>query len=231
VGWLPGRECAIWVPLLEIHPGHPLRTRLVFWSPYIFIDYTIGLLTGREAWGWPKVLAKIGVASDTPAAPEFSCETTYFLTMAAGTRGVNGVLYRVVQEQAAAHQPPAWQSAAEALEGMIGGFLVGDPLYALHIQPRVPTVVLKQFRATGEPERACFQSIVDSPVEVTRFGGGGPLLDTFSLEIATCESHTIVRDILGRAPDPGSTKLPVKFAAWVAMDFQALAGSDIVVST
>jgi len=233
LGWLPGRECAIWIPLLEFRDGHLLPSRLVFWSPYIFISYTIGMVTGREAWGWPKVLAEIGVASDTPANPQFSCTTTFFPTMAATTKGEHGVLYRIVQQQAAAQQPPVWQSAGEARAGLIDGIfggLAGDLLDAL--QPQLPSVVLKQFRAAGAPQSACFQAIVDSPIEMTRFIGGGLLWDTFSLEITNCESHAIVYDLLGYKPAPGTTTtLPVKFATWVTVDFQALTGDDIVVTT
>ncbi|MGH6993366.1 MAG: hypothetical protein ACREEH_08530, partial [Caulobacteraceae bacterium] len=46
MGWLPGRECALFVPLIETHPGHPFKTRFVLWAPYIFISYTIGMVTG-----------------------------------------------------------------------------------------------------------------------------------------------------------------------------------------
>ena len=93
-------------------------------------------------------------------------------------------------------------------------------------------MVLKQFRAAGAPQSACFQAIVDSPIEMTRFIGGGLLWDTFSLEITNCESHAIVYDLLGYKPAPGTTTtLPVKFATWVTVDFQALSGDDIVVTT
>ena len=87
VGWLPGRECAFWVPLLESHPNDPTLDRFVFWAPYIFINYTIGLVVGRQTWGWPKVLADITVASDNPAAPVFDCATTYFPTLSADHAG------------------------------------------------------------------------------------------------------------------------------------------------
>ena len=233
VGWLPGRECAIWVPLIEEHPGDPLRTRLVMWAPYIFISYTIGMVTGREIWGWPKVLADIAVSADDPANPQFSCTTTYFPTLAATTQGLNGTLFRIVPQGAGEGSPTIWQSGAEALEGLLGGFLgglAGVLINALRLRPQAPSVALKQFRQAGAAQTACYQAIVDSPIEITAFSGGGPIFDAFSLEITTCESHQIVRDLLGRAPDPVSTTVPVKFAAWVTMDFQALSGADIVVA-
>ena len=234
VGWLPGRECAIWVPLWERHSGNLLRDRLVFWSPYIFIDYTIGMVTGREAWGWPKVAAQIAVDTDTPADPQFSCTTTLFRTLAATTRGETAILYRITRTQPAARPAQVWHSAGDAIAGLIGslaGETAAEVAKTLHLQPHLPSVVLKQFRQPGAPELACYQAIVDSPITPTGFSGGGLLFDIFELEITTCESHAIVPDLLGRPADAGTTRLPVEFAAWVTFDFQALTGEDIVVAT
>lgn len=230
VGWLPGRECAIWVPLIEIHPGFPFRKRVVFWAPYIFIDYTIGMVTGREVWGWPKVASRIVVASDTPGKPVFSCTTTFFRTMKSDTQGEHAELYRIAQVEVATESFPQWLDGENATQALIGGLLdrlSADVLGTLGRCPQIPSVVLKQFRAADAPQSACFQAIVDSPVEVTAFNGGGPLLDKFTLDITTCESHGIVSDLLGRPPDRCSTTLPVRFAAWLALDFRALLGNNI----
>jgi len=143
LGWVPGRECAIWVPLIEHKPGSISGARLVFWSPYIFINHTIGMLTGREVWGWPKVLARIGVASDTPGSPEFFCTTTIFRTFSPNTQGEDALLYRVSRAKAGPNPPPPWESAAEAaaglLESLLGG-LAGHLLSALRLQPTVPCI-------------------------------------------------------------------------------------------
>jgi hypothetical protein len=232
VGWLPGRECALWVPLLEYRSDDPLPSRLVFWSPYIFISYTIGMVTGREVWGWPKVLADISVPGDNPAASAFTCATTYFPTLAATTQGVTGPLLQVIGPSPT-RPSSVWSTADEAADGLIGLFLGGLAevlVNDLRFQPQVPSVALKQFRQAGAASLACYQAICDSPIEVTTFTGGGPLFETFSLQITTCESHPIVADLTGQTPDPGVTTLPVKFAAWLEMDFQALTGGDVVVN-
>jgi hypothetical protein len=234
IGWLPGREAMILIPLWEFRTGDLLPSRLVFWAPYIFIDYTIGLVSGREIWGWPKVFAKIGVAADKPGG-DFSCQTTIFPTLAANTQAQDVVLYSVAQTGTAAQpaQKP-WGNAVEAgqaiAQGLLGG-LAADVLEALSIQQQVACVALKQFRVPNAPALACYQAIVDSPIALTGFSGGGLLLDPFTVEITTCESHTIVADLLGRAPDPGSTTLPVTFAAWAAVDYSALPGDNVVVTT
>jgi hypothetical protein len=231
IGFIPGREAMILVPLWENLTGRAVP-RLVFWAPYIFIDYTIGLVTGREVWGWPKVLARIGVAADAPGA-DFSCRTMIFPVLAPTTSAQDAVLYRIVKAQPGA-AAPSWTSPAEAargaLEGLLGG-LTSDVLRALAIQPQIDCVVLKQFRTSDDPKVCCYQAIVNSPIALTAFRDGGPLLDSFTVEITTCESHRIVCDLLGTAPNPGSTSLPVTSAAWAAVDYAALPGPAVVVAT
>ncbi len=233
VGWLPGREAAIWAPLLEYRSGE-LLPRLVFWAPYVFIDYTIGMVTGREVWGWPKVGAKIRVAGDAPGVTDFSCKTTFFRTLSTNTQGEHDVLYCAAQTQSAGPPTSVWPSAAQAAEGLITGLLGGlgaEVLRALRLQPTIDCIVLKQFRASDVPDEACYQAIVNSPIKVTSFAGGGPIWDRFVVKITTCESHGIVNDLLGVAPGGASTTLPVTFAAWATFDFEALSGSEIVVTS
>ena len=234
VGWLPGRECAFWVPLLESHPNDPTLDRFVFWAPYIFINYTIGLVVGRQTWGWPKVLADITVASDNPAAPVFDCATTYFPTLSQTTQGVTGSLFKITGLSADTQPQAVWRAGEQAFAALAEALLEGvakalvDDLGDL---PQVPSVALKQFRQPGAEEIACYQAICDSPIEIIAFRDGGLLPDGLTLEITTCQSHPIVADFLGQAPNPGFTSVPVLFGAWSNVDFLALSGSDIVVTT
>jgi hypothetical protein len=231
IGWVPGRECALWVPLLETWRNqHP--PRIVFWTPYIFIDYTIGMLTGREVWGWAKVWAKIAVPDHaSAAAAAFTCSTTVFDRFGPQTQGVMKPLVTVAGKSPLGHPPPAWTNGRVAASYLADHLVSGVPsesLHALAMQPMLPAVAMKQFRDSEDPTCACFQAIVDSPARVTRFTGGAPLAaGDFTLEIATCESHRIIQDFLGAEPSPGSTVLPVELAAWLAFDFEALPGRTL----
>lgn len=224
-GWLPGRECAIWIPLLERETDNPFHLRPVLWAPYIFIDYAIGMITGREVWGWPKVTASIAVD------PEFVCSTTFFRTFDAATRGETGPLYRILRHAQGPETANAWRDGATAAAAMVAGVLgdIGGKLIStLQVQPIVPSVCLKQFRESAAPEEACYRAIVNSPVRITQFHGGGLLTDRFEVEITTCRSHQIVNDLLGQQPNGEVTRLPIHWASWVRVDFQALPGSVIV---
>ena len=226
IGWMPGRECALWVPLLEWGSG--LLPRPVLWAPYICIDYTIGELTGREVWGWSKVWARINVPDPGAAGvPRFTCNTTMFPVLAPETRGVFGPLFQVSGREGAAREP-ASAGPAEALAHFLGGLYEVEGGGAFGFEPRLAAVALKQFRDVRDPGLACYRAICESPVQVTRFGGFGLLTAAdWKLEITTCESHQIVTDFLGRTPDAGQTVLPVELALWAEVDFQALPGRVI----
>ncbi|MBS0449755.1 MAG: acetoacetate decarboxylase family protein [Proteobacteria bacterium] len=238
IGWEPGRECALWVPLLETDHRHGTM-RIVFWTPYIFIDYTIGLLTGREVWGWPKVDARIAVPGDAAPSPgpNFVCTTTVFDTLSAQTQARTCALLTVAGPSPgpAASAAVQWSSGRDAVRAILGAVLTGverELVDALINGPVIPTVQMKQFRDSLDPGLACFQAVVDSPAQLTGFSGGGLLhASDYRLEIATCASHRIVQDLLGTSPSPGQTTVPIDFAAWVAMDFKALPGPVVVSRT
>jgi hypothetical protein len=62
--------------------------------------------------------------------------------------------------------------------------------------------------------------------------GGGPLeWWAYEFAVTTCESHQIVRDLLGREPDAGRTVVPLTFGAWLSFDFAALPGRVVASTT
>ena len=236
IGWEPGRECALWVPLIETDLA-TRRRRFVLWTPYIFIDYTIGMLTGREVWGWPKVGGRITLADDDPSGPAaFCCETTLLETLAPATVAEVGPLLTVTGDAPLPEPRSQWgggrlEATKMFVEALLGG-IESELIDPLLTGPILPTVQLKQFRDSLDPTRACYQAIVDSPAQISGFAGAGPLeWWAYELAITTCESHQIVADLLGRAPDQGSTVVPLSFGAWASFDLAALPGRVVATTT
>jgi hypothetical protein len=64
-------------------------------------------------------------------------------------------------------------------------------------------------------------------VRFKNFIGGGFHAGNFTAKFTTCDSHKIVPDLFGFVPNTASVTVPVDFAAWVAFDFEAIAGSVI----
>ncbi|MEO8509032.1 MAG: hypothetical protein ABI593_15505, partial [Betaproteobacteria bacterium] len=124
-----------------------------------------------------------------------------------------------------------WTSFNAAAKEIIGR-LTGVPATSVpapfsSTTPKFPSIALKQFRDSQAPDRACYQALVNSPVRLKTFGGGGLHGGNFSLKLTTCDSHPIVSKFLGKTAMAGSTTLPLDWGAWVKFDFDALAGAEI----
>jgi hypothetical protein len=229
VGWTTGRECGLWTMLWETaaHGGLP---RLVFWSPYVFIDYSLGLITGRGVWGWPKVGARIGMATDHPHAPAaWECRTLIFREFDPHKPGGEEALISV--RALHPHAPESiWSRAGHFLEHASAELLsdVADFAVPQLLHPIMPAIALKQFRDSEQPDRACYQEIINSPCQLTGFHGGGPMDGPFEIEIAQCRSHQILTDLAGLPPGArGSVRVPVTWAGWLDFDFEAHAGRAV----
>jgi hypothetical protein len=239
IGWMPAREAAIWVLLIEERKAPFPGIRPVLWAPYIFIDIDLGLVSGREIWGWPKAIARVAVATDTPSAPaRFAVQTNIFRTFDPNLRGEVANLISVTGTRPLPVGNPTWQTGTEVMSALVGQFLndldegLSDLdkglLRLLHLEPILPAIALKQFRETIDPMTVCFRALVNAPCRFTGFRGGQPLNDDFTVTIETCASHAIVKDLLGKEPQAGSTGIPVKWAAMLNFDFDAENGSTIV---
>jgi hypothetical protein len=232
VGWTPGRECAIWIPLWE-HPSAGGPGRLVLWAPYVFINYSLGLITGREVWGWPKVGGVIGMPADRPHAPAaFTCQTMIFRSFGRNVRATEEPLITVRAPGPPRRPTTGWDKIIHGLESIaehISEDVLGVARKAhLLDQHILPAIALKQFRDSASPGLACYQAIVNSPCRLTNFHKGGLLTDTYELEFACCSSHPILTDLSGETmKSRGSTKRPVKWAAWLHFDFEAGPGSVV----
>jgi hypothetical protein len=235
VGWLPGRECALWIPLIETRKPTLFQpfpsVRLVMWSPYIFISYAIGMITGREVWGWSKSLGDVDFPAAGSPAPAFGLDTVVFKEFDATKPGGKARLL-TVEGKGPLGTLSTWSSVQDAVDEIIGaltgGMLpagVGNPFAT---SPDFPAIALKQFRDSASPTLACYQAIVNSPVRIKNFAGGGFHTSAFDLTIETCASHPIAEKFLGLPkPSGASTTVPIDWAAWVKFDFDALAGSVI----
>jgi hypothetical protein len=233
VGWLPGRECALWIPLIETRLFPIPALRLVMWSPYIFISYAIGMATGREVWGWSKALADIAFPAPASASPQFTVDTVVFRELDATKPGEDATLLTVTGDGPLSTASP-WKTLQEAAEEVIAKFVPVLPLGVVNpflAAPDFPAIALKQFRDSSVPSLACYQAIVNSPVRIKNFGGGGFHSAGFEVAIETCASHPIADKFFGVPPEDPSTPVSVDWAAWVKFDFDAIPGSVISSTT
>jgi hypothetical protein len=232
IGWMPGRECAVWVLLLEERLDFFHEVRPVLWAPYIFINTDLGLVPGREIWGWPKSIGQIVVASDAPAAPaHFGVTTDVFRVFDPTQRGETVELISVTGTHPLTPTASSLLSAADIVESLAASLAPDlNPLIALQLalSPTLPAIAIKQFRDSLDPDINCFRALVNAPCRVTSFHSGHLLSDTFTLNVKTCASHAIVNDLFAMAPGSTSTSIPVVWAAALKFDFLAENGSTIL---
>jgi hypothetical protein len=242
VGYVPDQECGLWIPLVVW--GAHLPKRIVFWMPYIFINSSAGMCTGREVWGYPKEISTFVVPRDPSTANSFVVDATIFRNFNQNTLGTFEPLITIQRPEvdpgggAPPTAPPAsgngWsgfghmaREVAAALAGAekkfsIAGVAEAAELGELALTMDVPLVNLKQFRDVADPTRACFQSITEAPIRMDHFGGGWFLSGKYELVIAAAQSHQIVQDF----GLPGNV-VPVELAWWMRMAFSAMPGKDV----
>lgn len=178
IGWLPDAECALWIPLRQ-------GTRRIFWMPYVIVNVPIAAITGRETWGFAKEVGRIEVVPGMLRATG-----TVFDPLATTTEGREGDL--VVARQISAPGPLGELiSTVSAFAGAVAGSLI-DELFGV---PEPVVVNLKQFRDATEPDRACFQSIVESPFHIDDLKRGRVLAGEFEVRFPPHASHHIAADL------------------------------------
>lgn len=234
VGTIPDRECGFCIPLLRLSPRGP---KLVFWIPYLFIDSSIGMVTGREIWGFPKEIGTFVFPGPTDPA-RFVVSATIFPRLSPTTQGTLSPLVQVERPGVYGTAVRAWDAPGawlrELVHGLTGGTgRVGSRSVADVLEhdvldlfdPFAMTIAnLKQFRDAVEPTRACHQSITETPLrfDLSTFRGAGSLGDGWQLTLTPAQSHEIARD-LGLPASP----IPIVSPSYIDIGFTAAGGSVI----
>jgi uncharacterized protein with NAD-binding domain and iron-sulfur cluster len=227
-GFMSEIDVAFWVPLAagRMDGGRFTAERLVWFHPYIFVDSAPAMAIGREIYGFPKQASRIQM----PA----SLDEPFHLRVDAAAIGhysprSEATEQRLIELRGGGGERTRWRertTAAGAL-GRAAKYLLGDrdlpPAFRRRalvdlVRGRMPMVFLQQFRDVEHPDRAAYQAVIEATAAMTRFRGAG-LLSAGELELASCASHPIARD-LGLA-ETGPTPL---LATWTQLDFDMHTG-------
>jgi hypothetical protein len=242
-GWSKERDLGFWVPVVRgrFDDGDPddFEVEQIGWyQPYLFIDNPAAVFVGRETFGFQKAFATCTMPSDATHPSRFAVETLVIDTFTPSTQAAYAELYRLERADG---------GVLGALETSVETF--GDLVYettkrlATHFFGRsglpmptwqllknlkasiadalVPMFFLRQFRDVAEPDRACYQAIIEAAADMTDWRGGG-FLDEHVLTIRECASHPIARD-LGLPSGPIETG----FGFWADFDFEIGNGKEL----
>ncbi|HEY2051871.1 MAG TPA: hypothetical protein VGH03_21235 [Caulobacteraceae bacterium] len=225
-GWTSEIDITIWIlAQREGEGGLALR-----WIPaYLFVDSGPALCTGREVWGFPKQLGRFDFS---PKGPD---------PAAARTFAADGWVVDVYGPQSQAHWAPMFEvrpAAPVRREGILGSLeelgrkaverLNGDLVSAAgRIQSAIgmgemTMAFLKQFPDCANPNRACYQEVVEAKATVTGHSASGLTHDAYEVRVISYDSHPYL-DELGISSDWQQ----VGQGFWMQFDFQQDLGAVV----
>jgi uncharacterized protein with NAD-binding domain and iron-sulfur cluster len=176
--------CAsLWVPVLAGRDHGPVfvAERLCLALPYVLVDNPMSYLGGREDYGYAKTMARFDPESAIGESVRVDAYGGNFgADQHAGWRPLFEVAPRGGRPEDGdrGHRPGPDELvrclAPSLLDGHAGGDLLlpglhlAEQLVSKMLRGRCQQVFLKQFRDASDGTRACYQSVVETPVQVTR---------------------------------------------------------------
>jgi hypothetical protein len=238
LGFMTEIDVAFWVPVAKVDPtGASKRPHNLTWFlPYVFVDNPLALATGREVYGYPKDLGTFEIPQGVDDANRIGVSTYAWKDHGPDSKLELSRLFEVRRTD-----PPSggglarvWDTLADAFQGLMRLIFGNDGKFTLAslellvdvfeylVSHEVPNVFIKQFRDVADPNRACYQAIVEAKEKVTGFRTAGLLAGEYELTIFPFASHPIAAD-LGLSSGPNEA-----LAAWyVDFDFDLEKGRTL----
>lgn len=222
------------VPLLATEPDG--SSRIVAFTPYLWVDTELACRAGREIYGYPKGEGKLVLPPEREGA--------YSVDGWVANAG-RFEMRRLVEARPDGAEPKLLDLGAglgpvgaladlAALFAQIG---LGDGIWNLAkvafddlASGVVRMVFLKQFRDLAEPNRACYQAIVEADTKkLGDFRAGGKLHRSYVLEVADDPSYPLASHLglEGERSANGSVLAPVRSPLWLEFDFVLGDGREV----
>ena len=188
--WTDEKDFGFWIPVVagrrgatgEFHAERP-----AFFIPYLWVDEYLAAQAGREVFGYPKAVGRLGhpAGPDDPAAfsidalvvPELGppgdpASRWQWRRLVTASRRGGGSWGSLVRELGSVAE--LGRAVVGAIAGRIGGDALPAPSLALlasiardALALDVPMVFLKQFRDATDGGQACYQAIIEAPNRMT----------------------------------------------------------------
>jgi len=198
----------VWVP-----------DRLAWFMPYLFVDNGYAIAAGREVYGFNKMGAQFG-KPERIQQPSVSVDVLGFKQFAPDAIAQMEPLLSITPTGGQAGDE--WANWDDAKSDLQSSASLGDMTRLLN--DNIPLVFLKQFRDAADSNAACYQSLIEAPMKIGTFRGGGRLSDGCQVTINQLESHPIA-ETLGLSLENGA--VGAKTAVWMQLDFTLEAGTVI----
>jgi hypothetical protein len=227
-------QASFWIPVLAGHDFGDIfiAERLLMAVPYVFVDNPMSYLGGREDYGYAKVMGRFD--------PELGIGDHVTMQAFGGDFGRSeGADWRKFLELSSGGQrrAPAQRPRQTGTMPLVG-LLIGDGTQVQQGQElvlgdltlttsliddlcagRMSQVFLKQFRDATDGKRACYQAVVEAPVQIQRVEYSLTERD-WSVTVHPLDSHPIHREL-------GITSQQADIALDMELDFIVENGFEV----
>ena len=204
VGFIPETEAGFWIltaAMKKTSTGY-VPDHLAWYLPYLLVDESNSIATGREVYGFNKQAGEFSKPQDI-TSPEFTADVLGIEKFDPASIAQKKRLLELnsIAEGSTQSKWKDWSSAkSEFMSGLLGNIrpdLAGGIVeFAAHaVTDHIPLVFLKQFRHSGNGKRACYKAIVEAPLNVKEFYGGGLFSQPYKLTLNHLDSHPFARTL------------------------------------
>jgi hypothetical protein len=210
-GWTSETAAVLWLPLIAKQAG--VADRLCLAAPYVLVDNEMSLICGREDFGYAKALAEFAPASglgvnvtvkafggDFGLGAKAEWRQLIELTAlgvgpsVAGLAGSPSIAQQsplaVVLTELVTLAANQWLDVEDIARFIADLSMIVEAI----VSDKARHVFLKQFRDAQSSTAACYQEVVEAPVEFSGVTGGiSPYL--WQMRINAMESHPIAKDL------------------------------------
>lgn len=227
LGWMNETEVSVWAPLtLRKNVGGFKSPDHAAWLlPYLFVDNPYAIAAGREVYGFNKTWGQFEHPDDIQH-PEFALDVWGFDAFGPEAEGKPRRLLeaRALAPNAGGDIPGEWSSWDAARSTLIQYLFADwnpeesgtDATWVAQLET-MPLVFLKQFRDAENFGKACYQAVLEAPLRIETFHGGGMLTGEYGLTLHPMTSHPLA-GVLGLQVDAeGMARTLAGF--WLHVDF------------
>ncbi|MFM9963073.1 MAG: hypothetical protein ACKV2Q_17845 [Planctomycetaceae bacterium] len=234
-GWLEEVDFAFFAVVVR------MKRIGILWVPqkllllplFLLVDNPLAVMGGREVFGYPKSQGNITLPSPDSASP-LSISTFVLETFSPQTQLALKEVVNIQTSTTAVATlndwttPVGWlrallQHLLRDIDSLLHPELIVAAKWAAQLMlSEVTFVFRKQFPDAINPLQACYAAIVEAPMKVTAFRGGGLIPGDHTLNVLKCDSLPIA-DFLGLP----SSSCPVELAFHTDADFLVELGEII----
>jgi hypothetical protein len=208
MGYSPESQIDIWIPAarVEKHGDHVVAEELLMFMPYIWIDNTISLPSGREMYGYPKAYGEAILPKEGEEETRFGVDVFGMNFGGADSPSMR----KLIRIQRGKHLPELaginfsslidiGHYLRELVEHSPGqaiwpGWELAEQVWDDARDHRLRQVFLKQVRSIEDGRKAALQQVTEAGYRILEMDGDG--LDyEYECTIEKIDSHPLVDDL------------------------------------